>query len=192
MTKEVKVKTNSRKHVQNGSKMFIGFSGYHFRAMYQFARASQEIEQEPDSKREAENAAFAIGAVTSSVGFLESHINELFMSVSEADGGMFYRKLNPAAKKGIKNLWEDAGSKLAILPKWDLVLALSGSPQFDHALNLTRTPIRWLNCGMQSRTTKSGIGPTPNRNSRNLRNACRRSFHVANTTPMGCFSRTAV
>src|SRR5215471_7068021 len=99
------------------SESFTHVSAYYFRAMYQFARASQEIERDLDPNRATENACFAIVAVTSSVAFLESHINELFMLVSK--DAPPYRELNSTVKAGITNLWEDVASKLAILQKYD-------------------------------------------------------------------------
>lgn len=112
------------------SESFTFFSAYYFRAMYQSARASQEIERELDRNRATENACFAIMAVTSSVAFLESHINELFMLVSKDTAP--YRDLDSTVKEGIRNLSGDVALKLAILPKYDLVLGLNRSPAFDH------------------------------------------------------------
>jgi len=61
------------------SRSFTMFSGFLLYSMHQFARSSQEVERELDPKREAENRSFALGAIISSVAFLEAHVNEFFM-----------------------------------------------------------------------------------------------------------------
>jgi hypothetical protein len=111
------------------SQSFTVFSGFLFHTMHQFARSSQELEQEADPKREGENRSYALGAVMASAAFLESHINELFMLASE--DAMHYAALPSTAKQGMKAVWEDVSQKLAILPKYDLALALSDRPELD-------------------------------------------------------------
>jgi len=95
--------------------------------MFRFARSAQK--NELALKHAAEDRAFVLGAITSCVAFLESLVNEIFMLASEPIASS-YGKL--PAQKVMLDLWEDVASKLPILAKYDLVLALNGCPPIDH------------------------------------------------------------
>jgi hypothetical protein len=102
--------------------------------MYLFARTAQEIERELNPKREAEARSFALGAVVSSATYLESHINEAFMVAGDPESGgrLHYAQLEQSCREAMMNLWGDVASKLPVLAKYDLVLALNRRQQFDH------------------------------------------------------------
>jgi hypothetical protein len=107
---------------------FTNFSCFHFHAMYQFARAAQD--NELDLTREAEDRSFVLGAITSSVSFLEALVNEVFMLA--IDGRAQYGDLPALSRRAMADLRDDVASKLSILSKYDLVLALSNCRSIDH------------------------------------------------------------
>ena len=102
--------------------------------MFQFARQAQDLEAAFDPNREPESASVALGAITSSVGFLESLINEVFI-VAEVDNAAPYGRLSGPSRPSITALWDNVGAKASVLAEFDLALALNGHKVFAHGSN---------------------------------------------------------
>ena len=83
------------------TRTFTNFSGFQYHAMFQFAKAAQESELEV---REAATMSFVLGAITSSVAFLEALINEVLSSRA--------RKLHPTEDWSREMLCQTCGMTL--------------------------------------------------------------------------------
>ncbi len=132
-----------------GLSMRPYFSDYHLRAAAYFARQSAEMEREHGGKPWGEiydtvfyeHRACVIGAVFSSVAFLEAAINELFVDAVEheaadpepapTDPPRPVDQLPRDGRKRMAEMWPFGVDRQKTLRKYDAALILHGKPKMD-------------------------------------------------------------
>ena len=132
-----------------GISMRPYFSDYHLRAAAFFARQSADMEREHVGKTWGElggavfyeHRACVMGAILSSVAFLEATVNELFVDAVEhqakdpepapTDPPRPVDQLTPAGSSLMAELWPFDIDRQRVLDKFKVALILNGKPAMD-------------------------------------------------------------
>lgn len=123
------------------SASFRYIAGSHLFAAEFFSKLSGEIEKEKPSRTEnaryheitRNHMSYVMGAIMSSVAFLEATINELFSTAAESAFGVGLSDENTIRLASVWKL-EHIRQRTSILEKYQLALELSGMPLLDKGL----------------------------------------------------------
>lgn len=99
-----------------------------------FAKSAQNLEDvatstDPPLHPNRDHRAFVVGAVLSSVAFLEASINELFADAAE--GGDGQRGLGSKVMSRLMLIWSVTGDRARILDKYDHALLAAELPSLE-------------------------------------------------------------
>jgi hypothetical protein len=123
-------------------RIYHSFSNSLLRTSEYFTKLSFKIESENENKKVSEeikenNKSYVIGAIISSVAFLESTISELFWSAAKNPTG-FARELNENLRDRMAktyNDFSDTYKKMSTLEKYQYSLMLNGQNLFYIDMN---------------------------------------------------------
>jgi hypothetical protein len=116
----------------------IHLSPNHIFSAFHLAKLSQEVEKHGNQHNKMtreQHRSFVIGAIFSSVAFIEASINELYSAA--ADAHFHTPKLEPELKQRLSALWilENFRRTARTLEKYQCALQLAGKKIFDIGMN---------------------------------------------------------
>lgn len=116
-------------------RMRAYLSSHHIAAAAHFTRKAKEIEADYDAEHGQHglfvlHRGYVMGAVLSSVAFLEAAVNELFVDAVDEHGGEIQR-LAADTRIRLAQLWRFGADRASMLNKFQLALATATGQAFD-------------------------------------------------------------